>query len=278
MPDLSQEPKSGPDRSADDLSPVARFGSTLLVAFVFLTALPFSKVMRNEWPLPALAQGAWAFPIVGILVGLLGAVTFWLATIIGLGPWVSAFCAVGAQLFVTGALHEDGLADVADGFGGGFDRSQKLVIMRDSRIGTFGAAALIMTLGLRTAALATLADPVMAAGALIAAGTFSRALMTVPMRWLPMARPDGLAASAGRPSRVNFGGALIIGAGVTLPFLACSGGLAGIAGLLAAAMICGLVSWLALRQIGGQTGDVLGAVQQAAEITLLLAMMAIVAL
>ena len=101
----------------------------------------------------------------------------------------------------TGAFHEDGLADTVDGFGGGRDREHKLAIMRDSRHGTFGILALVLSVGLRAAALAAIGDPIHAGLALVAAHAASRGALPPLMRLLAPARPDGLGAAAGRPTR-----------------------------------------------------------------------------
>ena len=133
----------------------------------------------------------------------IGALALGLADRLGLPPLVCAGLAVGALVIVTGALHEDGLADVADGFGGGATRERKLEIMRDSRIGAYGAAALALSLILRVAALSALLDHGLGAAAagLILAGAASRAAALAPLALLPAARADGLGAGAGAPRR-----------------------------------------------------------------------------
>ena len=108
----------------------------------FLTRLPVRCALGGEG---SLARAAWAFPIVGALVGAFGALAFWGAALVGLHPFVAGVLAVAATLLVTGALHEDGLADTADGFGAGGSRERKLEIMRDSRIGTYGVVALVLS-------------------------------------------------------------------------------------------------------------------------------------
>src|SRR3954469_7984778 len=126
----------------------------LRVALAFYTRLPMAQ------PTPAggvaLARAGWAVPLVGVLIGALGALAYWIAVRLNLPPLVGATLAVCATLLLTGALHEDGLADPADGFGGGATRQQILDIMRDSRIGTYGALALGITLLLRIGTLADL--------------------------------------------------------------------------------------------------------------------------
>ena len=181
---------------------------------------------------------------------------------------LAALLAVAAQVLLTGGLHEDGLADIADGFGGGRTRADKLRILRDSRIGSFGAMALMLALLARIGALAALASPALVAAALIAAGAASRAALPVIMVSIAPARDEGLAVAAGRPHplRAAAGAAIaILAALAVLPPAMATAGLVAAAG---AALATGL---LARRQIGGHTGDVLGAAQQLAEIAFLLA-------
>jgi adenosylcobinamide-GDP ribazoletransferase len=165
-------------------------------------------------------------------------------------------------------LHEDGLADAADGLGGGRDRDEKLAIMRDSRHGTFGILALVLSVGLRAAALAGIGDPLHAGIALIAAHAASRGALPPVMRLLRPARADGLGATAGRPSRAVAATAAIIGGGIALVTL---GPGIGVVALVLTAAATTLAALLARRQIGGYTGDVLGFCQQLGEIVMLLA-------
>jgi adenosylcobinamide-GDP ribazoletransferase len=231
----------------------------LSAALMLLTRLPVPGA------LPARAAGVWAWPIVGAIVGLVGAAVYWLAIRLGLPPALAAICAVAGTVLTTGALHEDGLADTADGFGGGATVARKLEIMRDSRIGSFGALALILSLGLRVAALASLADPAVVAIDLVAAGVLGRAVMIGIMLALPPARADGMAAALGAlpimPAAIGFA---IAFACVLLPH--------GVRAVVAAGLAGALMIWLARRQIGGHTGDVLGATEQAAECAVLIAM------
>jgi len=143
-----------------------------------------------------LARAAWTFPLIGVLVGLFAALIYWLADGLDLLPFVSATLAIVAALLLTGALHEDGLADTVDGFGGR-TRERKLEIMRDSRTGTYGVSALVSSFMLRAGALASLVEPGLAAAALIAAHAGGRATMPVLMLVLPRARQDGLSGRQG---------------------------------------------------------------------------------
>jgi adenosylcobinamide-GDP ribazoletransferase len=235
-------------------------------AFGFLTRLPLGAPDAAE-DIP-LAQASWAFPLVGVAVGLLGGIGYGLAAWIGLPVTVAALVALGVTVLATGALHEDGLADTADGFGGGTTREEKLAIMRDSRTGAYGVLALIFSLGLRVSALAAIADGGRALAALIAAHAVGRGLLPLVLRGLEPARADGLGATAGRPEAAlawSAAGLAAIVAIFALDFLP------GIAALIAAALAMALLAAVAQRQIGGYTGDALGAVEQGGEIVMLLA-------
>jgi adenosylcobinamide-GDP ribazoletransferase len=200
------------------------------------------------------------FPVVGAVIGLAGGAVY-AAAALRLAPIAAAALALSATTALTGALHEDGLADVADGFGGGIDRDAKLAIMRDSRLGTYGVTTLMLTLLLRAGALCSF-SPWLGLGAMVATHALARAAIPIVMYCLPAARSDGLGVAAGTPTRTTAAVAFLLGclfAVVALPTRAAVPAIAGAAlGALA-------VSALAKRQIGGYTGDVLGAVEQAAE-------------
>jgi adenosylcobinamide-GDP ribazoletransferase len=240
------------------------------VALAFLTRLPVRA--ERPWPEADLAASAPMFPVVGALIGLAGATAYALAVWLGLPPWPAAVVALATTIWLTGALHEDGLADVADGLGGA-TREAKLAIMRDSRIGSYGALALVLAVLARAGAIAGLAEPWEVAAALVAAGAVSRAALPAVMAALPRARADGLAASAGRPHPLRAAAALLIAALIALVLLGATAPAALAAGALAALA----VAVLARRQIGGQTGDVLGAVQQLTEIGVLFGALAALA-
>ena len=212
------------------------------------------------------ARAQWAAPLVGALVGVLGAGVFFAANLCGLSVALSSILTLCATILITGALHEDGLADVADGFGGGNSVERKLEIMRDSRIGTYGVLALIAGFSIRGFALIEIANPLHIAGALIAAHMASRAIMPAFMRSLKPARSDGLGKSVGRVSDGSVFVAIIFGA----VGLALAGPLAA----LVAAITLGLwflsLRILARNQINGYTGDVLGALQQGGEAIVLI--------
>lgn len=251
--------------SAASWSPTALWRD-LTVGAIFMTRLPLRH--RGALGGAELARASRLFAVVGAVVGCLGGLAYGLASWLGLPPLLAALLAVAATLLITGALHEDGLADVADGFGGGGDRQRKLEIMRDSRIGSYGVAALVVCIGLRVGALASLAEPWRVLAALVAAHALARAFLPAVMTMLSPARSEGLGAETGAPAPAYTGVAL--GLGVLLAVAALGperGAVAVVAGAAAAVAMAGL----ARRQIGGYTGDVLGSVEQAAEVAVLLA-------
>jgi adenosylcobinamide-GDP ribazoletransferase len=241
--------------------------------------LKIGLLFSTRFPLPHaapiggadIARASWTLPAIGALIGLLGAAVYWIAVRLSLPPPVGATLAVAATLAATGCLHEDGLADTFDGFGGGRSRERKLEIMRDSRIGTYGACALALSLMLRVGALASLADPGAVALALIAAHAGARALLPLFLALVPPARPDGLGAAAGRPSPAGVAMAALLGIVLLLVSLGTAGSLRALVGLV---LVLGMMRGLCLRQIGGQTGDTAGALEQIGEIAVLLAAVA----
>ena len=213
-------------------------------------------------------RGAWAWPLAGLVPGGAAAAILAAGGAGDVTPGVAAALALGAACALTGALHEDGLADTADGFWGGADAARRLEIMRDSRIGTYGACALIVAFLLRWSALAALAAAGAWAAPLVAA-IASRAGMAALAGLLPHARPGGLSASVGRPGRNAMLGAAVIG--IAACGLAPGGALA--AAIIVAVLILGLAA-LSRARIGGQTGDVLGAAQVTGECAVLVVLAA----
>ena len=241
------------------------------IAAAFLTRLPLALAHP---PGPGrLARASWAFPVVGVAVGIAGGLVYGAAHWLGLPPLLAAVFAIAGQIVLTGALHEDAVADMADGLGGGTTRERKFELMRDSRIGTFGALALISVFTARVAAISALAETETVIAALVAAGAASRASMVSVMAMVAPARSDGLGAQAGQPHTGIVAAALIIAVVVSLLAL---GAVTGTAGLAGAAIGTGGLAWIAWRQIGGHTGDVLGACQQAAEVLCLSVIVAVV--
>ncbi|MEQ9642859.1 MAG: adenosylcobinamide-GDP ribazoletransferase [Alphaproteobacteria bacterium] len=238
----------------------------MALATSFLTVLPTPPADAGS---PKLAGAAYAFPVVGALLGTLAAVVYATLTGAGLPGPLAAGCAIVALIGMTGGLHEDGLADSADAMGAGGDRTRAFVIMRDSRLGSYGGLALICSVGLRWAALASL--PLgLAPAALIAAPVASRWLLVHLMR-VPPARTDGLGHGAGMPDTRATLIALLLAWAIVLLALPLG---PAVAALVAAMLAAGGVAWLARRRLGGQTGDVLGAGCQVAETVFLLALAA----
>lgn len=236
----------------------------LRTAAGFLTRLP---VPFPEGAAPSnLARAMRLFPVVGAFIGLAVGLFCLGLRMIGLPDLAAAALALGAGAILTGALHEDGLADVADGFGGGRDREAKLEIMRDSRLGTYGALVLMVSFVAKISAVAVLPDGYVVQG-LIAAHALARGVLPAMSMGLPFARSDGLARDAGQPDSTV--AATGLGIAFLIALLALSWGNAFWAAVLAGVSVAG-VAWLAKRQIGGQTGDVLGAAEQVAEIAILM--------
>ena len=232
------------------------------LAVMLLTRLPAGRI---DDPVPQTSSAVWAFPVAGLIVGTITALVLYGALQLGLPPQIAAGLALGAGVLATGGLHEDGLADVADGFGGGRDREHKLAIMRDSRIGSFGTLALILVLGMRWSALAHLAglNRIQASCALVAVAVASRAQLAVALAALPAVRSDGLGHDAAKPTVMRVAMASALG---VLALLFCLGATAALWVAVAQLLALIVVARLAMRQIGGQTGDVLGAMQQAADL------------
>jgi len=235
-----------------------------ITAVAVLTRLPVGAALPADG---AIAASGWAFALVGAGIGALAALAFLVAELLGCGDAPAALIALATSLAVTGAFHEDGLADAADGFGGGGSREEKLAIMRDSRHGSFGVVALVLSIGLRAAALGTIGEPLHAGLALIAAHAASRGALPPLMRILAPARADGLGALAGRPSRTVAVVAAALGSAIALALL---GPRTGPIALVLMGGALALAAMLARRQIGGYTGDVLGFFQQIGEIVMLL--------
>jgi adenosylcobinamide-GDP ribazoletransferase len=241
-----------------------QLAADLSAAVLFSTRLPVPGAAAITGT--DIARAGWALPIAGAIVGLIAAVVYGLARLADVPSFPAAGLTVVATLLVTGCLHEDGLADVADSFGAS-TRERKLEIMRDSKIGTYGVCALFMSLLLRSAALATIADPALAAQILVAAHMAARAGMPLFMRLVPPARGDGLSVGVGTPPRASAIAAMLIGMVALGIGLGLAAGVCALA-LMTAAFV--LLAWLCMRQIGGQTGDVLGALEQIGEIIVLL--------
>ena len=248
----------------------------VFVALQFLTRVPAPRWVgyQPQW----LNQSARHFTLVGGLVGAFSAAVLW-----GASLWwptmVAALIALAASLVLTGAFHEDGLADSFDALGGAVPRERALQIMKDSRIGSYGAAALVLALVGRAALWATLCarGPALAAAALLLSAAWGRSAAVVLMAWLPYAgdaehaKAKPLAQSVGR-----------VELGWTLGWSLAAAALASVAwpaARLTAALVATVLVVVAMqrwltRRLGGYTGDTLGATEQLTELAVLLALVA----
>jgi adenosylcobinamide-GDP ribazoletransferase len=244
-------------------------------ALRFMTIFPVPSseaATAPDW----LSRCAKFFPAVGICVGLVSAATLLLAGSIW-NPVIAALLAVAASIVVTGALHEDGLADTADGFGGGWSVEKRLAIMKDSRIGAYGALALMFGIALRVTALAEM-PPWTAAAALIAAHAAARITPAFVMNALPYAGDTAAmkVSYADAPVSTNDIWFALLVTGCTLVPLAMVSISSMISGLLLGALLAAALALWARRLIDGYTGDVLGAIEQMFEIGFLLGVTAII--
>jgi adenosylcobinamide-GDP ribazoletransferase len=252
----------------------------LCVATQFLTRLPTPRLREFDpiW----LAQSTRYFPLVGVLVGLANVLVWWLASRL-LPASVAIGLMMGVSLLITGAFHEDGFADACDGLGGGSSKERVLVIMKDSRIGAFGAIGLVLMLGLKWTTLFAL-PVVLFAQCVVASHMLSRWCAIGLIAFLPYVRADADATAKDFAGRLRGGEWILSGvvgflALVPLAWLhARSGALldwtalgAGACAAAAAAVVAGLY---VRGRIGGYTGDCLGAAQQLAELAFLLGSLA----
>lgn len=230
--------------------------SGLTTAIGWFTRLPLpGRAVRDD-----LAGALGWLPFIGIVVAAVGGLTR--AATLWLGDLPSAVLTVAACVAVTGAYHEDGLADTFDGLWGGWTVERRLEIMRDSRIGTYGASALGLALLLRVAVLAPL-DAATTVRVLVLGHVTGRAVILPLLRWLPPARTDGALA----PTRPPEGSTPWAIAGTTTVVVAVlAGGLAGAAAVAGGAVAAALLGAIARSRIGGITGDVLGGANQVAHI------------
>ncbi|MEM9144981.1 MAG: adenosylcobinamide-GDP ribazoletransferase [Pseudomonadota bacterium] len=240
------------------VNPVAE-ARRFLSALQFLTRLP---VPDPGWEEGRLRLASRYFGAVGLIVGAIAALV-WAGAALVLPPMVAALLATSAAILVSGGLHEDGFADTADGLLGTRDRQRALEIMRDSRIGTYGALALVLSVGLRAAALGALP---MAEGmlALILASTTGRALMVPAIALAPYARNEGLGRGV-----EGAGATETIAAASTAGLVSLFAGASGLLALVVAAVLAwGLLLWMR-RRLGGYTGDCLGAIAVTGETAVL---------
>lgn len=241
----------------------------IAISLVFFTRLPLPHF---EAPGRKLGDAIWAAPFAGLAI----AIIVWLVTVaagfFGVPSQPTAALALAVTMLLTGCLHEDGLADVADGFGGGRTAERKLEIMHDSRVGTYGVAALVAFALLRWSCLVTLVQHDMVLAGLLAAHVGSRAIFARLIRDTPLASQAGLAATVGPIADDSAWISLAIGVAALL-FL---GGFGAFVTLLLLVAVIVAFRQFCINQIGGLNGDTLGAAQQIAEATILLAAAAVI--
>lgn len=236
----------------------------ILVALGLLSRLPVPRHQAGG------GAAAWAYPVAGLIIGALAALAGVIAHALGIAPPLTAVLVLGVMVLLTGAMHEDGLADTADGLGGGWTRERRLEIMKDSRIGSYGVLALILSFAARWSALWLLfeAGPGTAAAAILTAAALSRAVMPALMAGLAPARDSGLSHSVGTVGTPT--AALAVAVAVAVALILAGWG--GVAAAVWAAVAALAVGFWARSAIGGQTGDILGAGQQAAEVAALISL------
>ena len=238
-------------------------------AFVFMTRVPVGgfPYSATEWRWAS----AW-FPLVGLAVGGVCAAVWGLAA--PLGPWVAAMSVLVASILLTGAFHEDGLADTADALGGAYDRAKIFVILKDSRVGAFGALALVISVAFRLVLLAQLGG--IAPAALLLAHCLAR----VGPVWLMVAMPY-VSDAAAKSRQVTRAGAAqgvlatVIGVASAGSIVVAGGAIGATAALAAMALATALCGWRFRERAGGVTGDFLGAAEQVNEIVILITVLAV---
>lgn len=237
-----------------------------LTAVMFLTRLPCPSWVGHD--APTLSRSAVYFPAVGAVVGLVGAAAYHAAALAFAAP-LAAAAALAATVWLTGAFHEDALGDTFDGFGGGWQRDEILRIMRDSRLGTYGTVALVLTLGARWTALAGLGAAAVLP-ALVGAHVLARWTALPLILWLPYVRETG----TGKPFAASMTpGRLAVGSAVALALAALALGWAAVPVALTVAGVTAAGGLYSRAKIGGMTGDVLGAVNGLAELAVYLVLL-----
>ena len=244
-------------------------GADLVAAFGLLTRLPLPRGATAS----STGASVWAWPVVGLVIGAVGAAAYALAWRAGLSALLAGLVAVIAMTVATGGFHEDGLADTADGIGGGATPEKRLLIMKDSRIGSFGALALIASVGLRTGAVAQLVEPRLVAPALIVSAVLARTAMPGVVLLSAPARSGGLGAALGALDRRR----LMVGGGIALVLcLLLERPHAVLETVFVTLLVAAAMAGVGVRSLGGYTGDTLGATEQLAECAVLLVLAAAV--
>jgi len=249
----------------------------VLICLSFFSRLPVNAPDQGA----GLAGACRGFGIAGLILGVITGLIYTVVSMAGPAPLPSVIIALAIGAIMTGGLHEDGLADVADGFGGGWTKERKLEIMRDSHIGTYGVLALVFSVGFRIVAYTQIINNLEGTIAPIflfaAIGCLSRAPLVLMMYQMPLARDDGRAAQAGKPSHDKTRASLFISFLFGAICLAVAVNITALVAVVTGIAIAYFaMAKLADAQIGGHTGDVLGALQQTVEFACLLALLCLI--
>lgn len=232
-------------------------------ALVFFTRLPAPKGV--DFSDANLSKASRYFPLIGLLIGVIAAFVWWLTAHI-FDTTLAVLFSMLSTLLITGAFHEDGLADCADGFGGGWQKQQVLQIMKDSRIGSYGAIALVMILLFKYAALDQLLYPM---AALILAHPLSRLAAVSIVHLDTYVRDSGSSKVQSAARQIEFGSLIIAALPVMLVLLVLADMQIWLV-LIPVILVTQLCRRYFKRRIGGYTGDCLGACQQLTELTVYL--------
>jgi adenosylcobinamide-GDP ribazoletransferase len=268
---LTDDGPPAPRPTNDNRPPALNFGDELVMGVRFFSRLPTGNTPHQR---PNLERMALTLPLTSVVIGVIPVAVLLLLKWAGTPTFFAAVIAVAALVVVTGAMSEDALADAADGLFGGSTIDQRLEIMKDSRHGTYGVCAIAVLLAARIAAVGSVTSPLEAAAILLTAPLIARSGALWLSFALPPARSGGAAATAGQVSRRSF----LLGIGVAAVVCFATAGFAvGVLGLVTAFALAAAVAWgwttLCRRLIGGQTGDLIGALQALLEIAALTAFM-----
>ncbi len=256
-------------------------------SILFLSRIPLPIEQKESTQLD-FEKICYSFPLAGLMISIPAAFVLWGSSALPLSPSTSALLAIVTLLFTTGALHEDGLADVADGFWGGTSKKQKLDIMRDSSVGTYGALALILSIGLKVSLLAALISElgsITASLLFIAVASLSRFSILQLWNALPPARQktrvqaenssaakknrQGLSVEYGSPDISSMKLGMIYCLPAAMIILLTQGLVSFMASIIVAFLVIAAFTRLTEQHIQGHTGDTLGATQQLSELGLL---------
>jgi adenosylcobinamide-GDP ribazoletransferase len=258
-----------------DLAKSLRLETVQLLRFYTRFPIPPLSFEADPYAAPDFSNSIRVLPLAAIFIALPSVLIIALGVLIELPSPIIAVLALAASALTTGAFHEDGLADTADSIGGGMSAKRRLEIMRDSRIGSYGSMALILVVMLKIFAISALLNRYGVSNTMlsvISAAMLSRVVGLLPHMILPSARHDGRSVEVGKPQPTPACLAILISLIFCFIALAGFGALKIIFGLLLVAGLTFIICVWTKRKINGQTGDILGAIQQVSEVALLVAL------